>query len=73
MSIQFNAESGGNILTIHVSGKLAKSDYEEFVPEFERLVRQHGMAEFCKPFTQANIRDFDHADSAVTRKWLNEA
>ena len=24
-----------------VSGKLVKADYEHFVPEFERLVRQH--------------------------------
>ena len=27
---------------VHVSGKLAKADYKQFVPEFERLVRQHG-------------------------------
>ena len=24
------------------AGRLAKADYEHFVPEFERLVRQHG-------------------------------
>jgi fructose-bisphosphate aldolase, class I len=42
MPIQFNEENGGKILTLHVSGKLMKADYEHFVPEFERLVRQHG-------------------------------
>ena len=120
MSIQLNEENGGKILVIHVSGKLAKADYEHFVPEFERLVRQHGklrvlfdmtefhgwdagalwedikfdvkhfadierlvmvgnkkwqqgMATFCKPFTKATIRYFDHADAAEARKWLGEA
>ena len=42
MPIQLNEENGGKILVVHVSGKLAKADYEHFVPEFERLVRQHG-------------------------------
>ena len=30
------------LLTVHVSGKLTSADYEHFVPEFERLVEQHG-------------------------------
>jgi hypothetical protein len=42
MPIQLNEENGGSILVIHVGGKLAKADYEHFVSEFERLVRQHG-------------------------------
>jgi SpoIIAA-like len=120
MPIQLNEENGGKILDVHVSGRLAKADYERFVPEFERLVRQHGkmlvlfdmtgfhgwdagaawedikfdmkhfadiqrvamvgetkwqqgMATFCKPFTTAAIRYFDHADRAEARKWLSEA
>jgi hypothetical protein len=119
MSIQLNEENGGKVLDIHVSGKLEKADYEHFVPEFERLVRQHGtlrvlfdmtgfhgwevaaawedtkfamnhfgdierlamvgekrwqhgMAMFCKPFTKATVRYFDHADAAEARKWLGE-
>jgi hypothetical protein len=119
MSIQFNEENGGKILVIHVSEKLAKSDYERFVPEFERLILrngklsvlfdmtgfhgwdagalwedikfdvkhfadikrlamvgekkwQQGMAAFCKPFTSASIRYFDHANAAEARKWLDE-
>src|SRR5664280_1425871 len=42
MPIKLNEENGGKILAVHVSGKLVKADYEHFVPEFERLVRQHG-------------------------------
>lgn len=42
MPIQLNEENGGKILLVHVSGKLAKADYLHFVPEFERLVKQHG-------------------------------
>jgi hypothetical protein len=119
MTIQLNEENGGKLLVVHVSGKLAKEDYEHFVPEFERLVRQHGklrllfdmtgfhgweasavwedfkfgiehfadierlamvgekqwqrgMAVFCKPFTKATIRYFDH-DTAAAREWLDEA
>jgi SpoIIAA-like len=42
MPIQLSEENGGTVLAVHVSGKLVKSDYEQFVPEFDRLVRQHG-------------------------------
>jgi hypothetical protein len=120
MSIQLNEENNGTMLVVHVSGKLVKTDYDQFVPEFERLVRrhgklrvlfdmtgfhgweagalwadtkfaikhfadierlamvgekrwQHGMATFCKPFTKASIRYFDHADAAEARNWLVEA
>ena len=119
MPIQLNEDNGGKILAVHVSGKLAKADYEHFVPEFERLLLQHGklrvlfdmtdfhgweagalwadikfdskhfadieriamvgetkwesaMATFCKPFTTAKIRYFDHADGEEARKWLSE-
>lgn len=120
MSIQLSEENGGKILAVHVSGKLVKEDYAQFVPEFERLVRQHGkmrmlfdmtdfhgweagamwadtkfaihhfddiekiamvgetkwqhgMAVFCKPFTKAAVRYFDHIDAAAARTWLDEA
>jgi len=119
MSIQLNEENNGTLLALHVSGKLVKADYEQFVPEFERLIQQHGklrllfvmtdfhgweasaawedfkfglehfadidrlamvgenkwqkgMAMFCKPFTKAQVRYFDHADTAEARKWLEE-
>jgi hypothetical protein len=42
MPIQIKENNGGNFLADHVSGILAQADYERFVPEFERFVRQHG-------------------------------
>jgi hypothetical protein len=120
MPIQLNEESAGKVVVVHVSGQLAGSDYDHFVPAFERLVRQHGplrvlfdmtgfhgwtagalwedtkfamhhfrdidrlamigekkwqegMATFCKPFTKATIRYFDHVDVGEARQWLGEA
>jgi hypothetical protein len=42
MPIQLDEEDGGKLLAVHVSGKLTKAEYQQVVPEFERLVRQHG-------------------------------
>lgn len=42
MSIQLNEENGGKVLVLHISDKLATADYDQFVPELERLARQHG-------------------------------
>ena len=42
MSILLNEPRSSNILTVRVSGKLAREDYREFVPEFERLFAEHG-------------------------------
>jgi len=42
MAIQLNEENGGKLGVVHVSGKLVKADYEHFVPEFDRLIEQHG-------------------------------
>lgn len=42
MSVDLNEEVGGKLLLIKLSGKLVKEDYEQFVPEVERLIQQHG-------------------------------
>lgn len=42
MSIRIEEENGGSLIVVHVTGKLVVTDYEQFVPEFERLVQQHG-------------------------------
>ncbi len=34
---------------------------------------QHGMATFCKPFTRAKIRHFDHGETEAALAWLEEA
>jgi len=119
MAIHLTEESGSKIIVAQVSGTLAKADFEHFVPEFERLVRdrgklrilfdmisfhgweagavrdeinfdldhfsdierlamvgdkawEHAMAILCKPFTTAEVRYFDHAQTAEARKWLGE-
>jgi hypothetical protein len=33
---------------------------------------EHGMAMFCKPFTTAKVRYFDHTDIDEAREWLQE-
>lgn len=46
--------------------------------DFERIAMvgeskwQHGMAAFCKPFTSAKLRYFDHADMDEARQWLEK-
>lgn len=118
MAIKLNETVGGKVLEVKVSGKLVHADYEHFVPEFERLVKQHGklrvlfnmvefhgwevaalwddikfdlkhfshierlamiggktwekwMAGFCKPFTTAEVRFFDPAQSDEAHTWLS--
>ena len=40
MSVELHED--GKILMIKLTGKLTKDDYEHFIPEVERLVKQHG-------------------------------
>jgi hypothetical protein len=55
-----------------------KFDLKHFA-DIERLAMvgdkqwEKGMAAFCKPFTKAKIRYFDHADAAEARSWLESA
>lgn len=42
MAISLREEAGGRVLVIRLGGKLTKADYENFVPEIERLIRRHG-------------------------------
>jgi hypothetical protein len=34
-------EAGGKILKVKISGKLTKEDYQRFVPDVERLIKDH--------------------------------
>ena len=34
---------------------------------------EKGMALFCKPFTSAEVRYFDHADVAAAKSWIDSA
>lgn len=120
MPIKLTEENGGELPAVYVTGKLVVADYEQFVPEFERLLQEHGylhvlfdmtdfhgwsagalwadtkfavhhfsdierlaivgekrwqqgMAAFCKPFTRAVVRYFDHAAAFEARRWLNDS
>jgi len=42
MAIQLNEKNTTNVLAVRVSGKLAREDYDGLVPEFERLLKEHG-------------------------------
>lgn len=40
--LEFHEEADGKILAIKMSGKLTKEDYKHFLPEVERLIKDHG-------------------------------
>jgi hypothetical protein len=42
MAIELKEIADGKVLEVKVDGKLVRDDYRHFVPEFERLVKQHG-------------------------------
>lgn len=117
MATRLTEKNGGRVPEVAVSGKLTDDDYQQFIPAFERLVRQHGkvrvlfemtdlhgweaaalwddmtfdlkhcadierlamvgdkqwekgMSVFCRPFTTATIRHFDHAAIEDARVWV---
>ncbi len=117
MAVTLSERKDGKVLEVKVSGKLTHEDYERFVPEFERLLREHGkirlvfdmvgfhgwegaalwddikfdvkhfshierlamvgekkwekgMSVFCRPFTTATIRYFDHTARAEADAWV---
>lgn len=39
---EVDIECLGNVMTVHVTGKLEKSDYETFMPVAEEMIAQHG-------------------------------
>ena len=57
MPIQLDEQHGGNLLAVHITGKLVKADYEHFVPEFERLFREHG--KLCVLFDMTGFHGWD--------------
>ena len=42
MSVDLHDEGGGKVLVIKLTGKLTKEDYGRFLPEVERLIKDHG-------------------------------
>jgi len=119
MPVHIQEDTPGGWIELRVSGKLTPEDYEQFVPEVERLIReqgridllfemsdfhgwrvaaawedlkfgikhfsdirrvamvgekqwQHWMSDFCRPFTKAEVRYFDHDQMEEARAWLAE-
>jgi hypothetical protein len=42
VEVKTQEESGKRIIAVRATGKLSKADYEHFVPEVERLIKQEG-------------------------------
>jgi len=40
--LDVHEEAGGKVLTVKISGKLSKEDYERFTPEVDRLIKKNG-------------------------------
>lgn len=40
--LQIQEKLGGKVVEIHATGKLEKEDYEQFAPQIEDLIQQHG-------------------------------
>lgn len=41
-AIRIEEEAADNVVEVVITGKLAKEDYETFVPEIDRLAEKHG-------------------------------
>ena len=59
MAIQVNETDAGRTIEVRVSGKLVHEDYRHFVPEFERLAKQHGKLRVL--FEMADFHGWDTA------------
>ena len=35
-------ENDGNLITVQVSGRLTQEDYEQLIPAWQRIIREHG-------------------------------
>jgi SpoIIAA-like len=42
MTVELKHDEQHKYLTVRVSGKLSKEDYQHFVPETEKLIKEHG-------------------------------
>ena len=42
MTVQLAEEKQGKVVTVHITGKLTRVDYQQFVPQIERGVQEHG-------------------------------
>lgn len=57
MSIKLTEFEQGNVLEVHVTGKLDKETYESFVPSAERQINEHGKIRIL--FAMHDFRGWD--------------
>lgn len=119
MALEISQDPKSGLMSIRVTGKLAKDDYDRFLPEVEKMIAEHGkisilfemhdfhgwsasalwedfkfdlkhfsdirrlalvgeskwekgMAAFCRPFTTAKVRYFNHGELEEARAWVAE-
>ncbi len=41
-AVALQETKGGKVLEVQLTGKLARKDYEQFIPVLERMLQQHG-------------------------------
>ena len=74
--IQIKGNSWDKILTMRLSGKLTKENYEQFVPDIERMAVigdkawEKGMALLAKPFTKAKVKYFYAHQTDTAESWV---
>lgn len=57
MPVELMERKDGKILETHVSGRLVREDYRQFVPRFEQLLQSHGKLRLL--FEMSNFHGWD--------------
>jgi len=60
MAVEILEQVDGRVLEVHITGKLAKQDYAEFVPKVEELIQRHGKINML-----VRMKDFHGWDAAA--------
>jgi hypothetical protein len=68
-----NFTSNGYRYMVDSDSYLAFAKLSRSVGSNRNPIKEHGMATFCKAFTKATVRYFEHADAAEAREWLADA
>jgi len=66
MPIKLSEENGSKVPAIHIRGNMVKAGCEQFVPEFERVVKQRKMVMFNMPFVLGLLMLMQSGCASVT-------
>ncbi len=67
MSATLQEEAAGKLLVIRLSGKLTTEDYQHFVPEVDRLIREHGKIRML-----VHMHDFPEEKADEAFDWVRQ-